>query len=397
MTPKTLKAWQFVHTWSSLVCMVFLLVLCVTGLPLIFGGEIYSALGAAEAPPQASAHVPAHAPFLAVDTHLAAVRALYPGHEITSVTLWREKPFAQVFLRHAREVPEAPQEKEAIFDRCTGERLGQDGQATPPSPGQRFGLAVMHVMVRLHLDAYAGIAGMLFYAFMTLLFILSTISGVVLYGPFMRKLDFGTVRRERSRRLKWLDVHNLLGIVTLVWVLMIAVTGIFIDIAPPLDALWKRDYIEPVQQKYADELPLGPDWPVSLQAAIDAAQQRLPDFRVTYISLPGAFTPVHFKLTGHGTTPFSKNMENQMLVDARTGEVTDIIEIPWYIRMLQWAFPHFGGYAGMPMKILWAILDVLAIIILASGLYLWLARRKSGTAPASPACSNAPAEAIAKS
>jgi uncharacterized iron-regulated membrane protein len=207
----------------------------------------------------------------------------------------------------------------------------------------------------------------------------------------MRKLDFGTVRRERSRRLKWLDVHNLLGIITLVWVLMIAITGIFIDIAPPLDALWKRNHIEPVQQKYAHESPLGPDWPVSLQTAIDAAQQKLPDFRVTYISFPGELTPVHFKLSGYGTTHFSKNMGNQMLVDARTGEVTDIIEIPWYMQMLQWAFLHFGGYAGMPMKILWAILDVLAIIILASGLYLWLARRK--TRPAREMAAEAEARA----
>ena len=41
----------------------------------------------------------------------------------------------------------------------------------------------------------------------------------------MRKLDFGTVRRERSSRLKWLDLHNLLGVVTLVWALVVGLTG----------------------------------------------------------------------------------------------------------------------------------------------------------------------------
>lgn len=35
---------------------------------------------------------------------------------------------------------------------------------------------------------------------------------------------------------------------------------------------------------------------------------------------------------------------------------------------------HFGNYGGMPLKILWALLDLLAILVLASGLYLWLER-----------------------
>ena len=45
MTRRSLKAWYFVHKWTSLVCMVFLLLLCVTGLPLIFHHEIDHALG----------------------------------------------------------------------------------------------------------------------------------------------------------------------------------------------------------------------------------------------------------------------------------------------------------------------------------------------------------------
>ena len=38
---------------------------------------------------------------------------------------------------------------------------------------------------------------------------------------------------------------------------------------------------------------------------------------------------------------------------------------------------HFGDYAGLPLKILWALLDVVAIVVLVSGLYLWLGRRRA--------------------
>ena len=36
---------------------------------------------------------------------------------------------------------------------------------------------------------------------------------------------------------------------------------------------------------------------------------------------------------------------------------------------------HFGDYGGLPLKIIWALFDVAAIVILGSGLYLWLVRR----------------------
>ena len=46
MTARTLKGWYRVHKWTSLVCTEFLLMLCLTGLPLIFHEEIDAATGA---------------------------------------------------------------------------------------------------------------------------------------------------------------------------------------------------------------------------------------------------------------------------------------------------------------------------------------------------------------
>ena len=37
---------------------------------------------------------------------------------------------------------------------------------------------------------------------------------------------------------------------------------------------------------------------------------------------------------------------------------------------------HFGDYGGLPLKVLWALLDIITIIVLGSGLYLWIARRR---------------------
>ena len=42
---RTVRIWSVVHTWSSLISTLFLLLLCVTGLPLIFHHEIDELLG----------------------------------------------------------------------------------------------------------------------------------------------------------------------------------------------------------------------------------------------------------------------------------------------------------------------------------------------------------------
>jgi uncharacterized iron-regulated membrane protein len=60
-----------------------------------------------------------------------------------------------------------------------------------------------------------------------------------------------------------------------------------------------------------------------------------------------------------------------------------MIPQPWYVQALHLSQPlHFGDYGGMPMKILWALLDLLTIVVLGSGLYLWLRKPGSSTASA---------------
>ncbi|MOA48772.1 hypothetical protein D3C78_1715640 [compost metagenome] len=52
--------------------------------------------------------------------------------------------------------------------------------------------------------------------------------------------------------------------------------------------------------------------------------------------------------------------------------------MPLYAKILFISQPlHFGDYGGLPLKIVWALLDVVSIVVLGSGLYLWLGRRKA--------------------
>src|SRR5262245_27714673 len=47
MQSRTIRRWSRVRTWSSLICTLFLLMLALTGLPLIFHHELEQLLGEA--------------------------------------------------------------------------------------------------------------------------------------------------------------------------------------------------------------------------------------------------------------------------------------------------------------------------------------------------------------
>ena len=55
----------------------------------------------------------------------------------------------------------------------------------------------------------------------------------------MRRLKFATVRQDKSTRLRWLDLHNLIGVVTLTWALVVGVTGVISASADLIIAAWR--------------------------------------------------------------------------------------------------------------------------------------------------------------
>ena len=92
---------------------------------------------------------------------------------------------------------------------------------------------------------------------MGLLLLVAIVSGVVLYAPFMRKLAFRHgAPRAASARPKWLDLHNLLGIVTLVWAFVVGATGVINTWAEPDDqVLAVHDEVSTMLAPYKGQPP----------------------------------------------------------------------------------------------------------------------------------------------
>lgn len=362
MTAHTLRIWFLVHKWTSLIATVFLLLLCLTGLPLIFHEEIEHYF---EPHPELRP-LTADAPRIDYDKVMAGALVARPGEVVRFVGFDPEGPLGAVYTATSL-MPPPDEGHTQAFDTRTGDLFPSE----PPDNG------FMNLMLRLHTDLFMGLPGYLFLGFMGLLLVASLVSGVMVYTPFMRKLDFATVRSGRSSRLKWLDLHNVLGIVTLAWVLVVGVTGVINTLALPIFGLWQSDQLAEMTSPYKDAPPL--EQLGSLQKALETARKAAPDMEPSFIAFPGTqfSSQHHYAVFMRGTTPLTARLLKPALVDASTGELTDMREMPLYVKTLLVSQPlHFGDYGGLPLKIIWALLDLISIIVLGSGLYLWLLRRK---------------------
>ncbi|WP_248795285.1 PepSY-associated TM helix domain-containing protein [Pseudomonas sp. MWU13-2105] len=362
MKSQTIRRWSLVHTWTSLICTLFLLMLALTGLPLIFHHEIDHLLGdAAELPA-----LPADSPRLDLQQLVRAAAAHRPG-EVMQYFGWDEDEPNGVTTIMAQTAGTEPNASHTFM------LDARSGQAVE-LPSANSGL--MMVMLRLHVDIFAGLPGKLLLAFMGVLFVLAIISGVVLYLPFMRRLRFASVRRHKSTRLRWLDLHNLIGIVTLTWCLVVGITGVISACADLLIAAWRTDSLGAMVAPYRNAPPLTELAPATrlLEIAADAAPGMSPDF----IAFPGTrfSSEHHYAVFMKGSSHLTSHLLTPVLIDAATLQVTAIGQRPWYMDAMGLSQPlHFGNYGGRPMKVLWAVLDGLTIIVLGSGVYLWWIRR----------------------
>ncbi|KAA0989067.1 PepSY-associated TM helix domain-containing protein [Dyadobacter aurulentus] len=362
---RKIQTWFQIHKWTSLICTAFLLMLCLTGLPLIFHEEIEEL----EGKPHLAKEVPAGTPLAGLDKMSENALAKYPEKVIRYIYWDEHEPNTTAFSL-SDSIDAAPDNyTTVIMDDHTAEVL--------ETPNYQEGF--MYIMLQMHIDMFMGIGGKLFLGLMGLLFIAAIVSGIMLYGPIMKRFDFGMVRTERSTRLKWLDLHNLLGVVTIVWGVVVGFTGVINTASEIVLGLWQMGQLSEMTAPYKTAGPLTGKLS-SLDQAIVLTKQAAPDMEPSLIAYPGTpFTSKHhYAVFVKGNTPLTKRIIKPALIDAKKGELTDMRDMPWYVNALFISQPlHFGDYGGLPMKIIWALFDIATIVILGSGLYLWFARNKA--------------------
>jgi uncharacterized iron-regulated membrane protein len=360
-----LRANLWLHRWCSLLATLPFLILCLTGTVLIFHKEIDVALGVV--PTAQSLDGAAHRPLAeSVNAALAA----YPGERVAMLGIDAQH-YPGVLL--VGMTAEGTHELEHMKNRFT------ELATASLRSGRGDGITLTGFLLELHGQWFMGVVGELLGALIALLVVLSLVSGLVVYAPFVKKVAFGALRRGKSPRLRQLDLHNFIGAIVLGWALVVSATGFLLGFGTLVTGVWSQGALAQIQLHYggAPVDPLRP--PVNADQAYQAALAAMPQgWTVSSIIFPGTAysTDRHYTVLANGSG-LDEKLFRVALVDGADGRVVAVLVPPWYMKAILVSQPlHFGDYGGLPLKMLWTLCTWLTLFITANGAWLWWDRRR---------------------
>ncbi|MCW2239775.1 PepSY-associated TM helix domain-containing protein [Azospirillum canadense] len=367
MTPASLRGWRLVHRWTSLICSVNLLILCVTGLILVFHHEIQHLMGEEldTTRTEGQAHLPLQS---LVDIARKTDPALVP--KLFSVD--PDDAGGNYIYLGAPGLRDFEDGRWVVLNTQTGAN-----QVLKPPEETLTGF-----LLKLHVDLFTGFPGQMFVGVMGILFVVSTVSGLVVYGPFMKKLAFGLLRFGRGPRIANIDLHNLFGVATLTWAFVVGLTGAILSFSPLIVSYWQNTELVAMAARHTEPMS---GTPISIDQAAQAGQAAFPGKDLAFIAYPGNnySSDRHFSVMVRGHTELTKRLLSVALVDAETGTVVETADTPWYMTVLLLSGPfHFGDYGGLPLQILWALFTIVTGVVTVTGFIAWVKRPRSRTAGA---------------
>jgi len=165
----------------------------------------------------------------------------------------------------------------------------------------------------------------------------------------------------------------------LVWLFVVSLTGVINTLSIPIFGQWQATELTEMTAPYLDEEPVSGYG--SVDAVLETIDDNAAEKALSFLAFPGNdfASPGHYVAFMQGTTALSSKLLTPLLIDAGSAAFVESRNLPWYVQTLLLSQPlHFGDYGGMPMKLLWALLDILAIVVLGSGVYLWMKTRNVG-------------------
>jgi|GEM_PF-301126 len=370
-----MKYWYKIHRWVSLICAIFFLLLCITGLPLLFKNEIHDWNLLKKN--SVSTPTPYDVLWESAGKGKLAVESNYPEKSIKSISSQAEmgELLFRVQNKNSHEIVASRLSmggEQIAYNVKTGTLHGMNMEHVKYPFISKF----MHWMHILHMRMGLGTGGMIFLAFMCFLSMVSIISGIFIYQPFMKNISFGTLRRNNKRML-WMDWHKFTGIVAGVWATILCFSGLMIVVF----SLSYGAYISDSKAEAEKNLPIihQSSTSISIQQAITFINKSFPNQVILSIDLPEKITEkTHY--TFYVTQKKDKPTEylGQLVFlpsSIQNQESFFTKSLPWYFPFVSFALDlHIHNHETLFLKIVWAIFVLVTIIMIISGIYAWVFR-----------------------
>jgi uncharacterized iron-regulated membrane protein len=271
--------------------------------------------------------------------------------------------------------------RQVLADPYTGALIGD----------REYTKTLAYYLRHLHVRGFQARYGRQFVGFFGLALLVSSITGLAIYGNFMRSMRFGTIRWGQGLRVVSADWHKVVGISALAFNLVIAVTGAWLG--------WSAEAL-----RLAGTQPDGSLLPMLARAgrivtpSDDAAIRVDVDtvLAVARRARPG-FEPRSLNMTRDGRrqvvmfgaprSDLYAASTNKVLVDKQTLAVTaafDISEAGAGSKLYYLMEPlHFGTFGGTALKIAYGVFGITAGVLSITGFLVYWKRREGKDSPPS--------------
>lgn len=379
------------HRWTSLVVGGLLAVLMASGVPLLYGAETFRARNPEMYQPTHSATP------LTAQQALEVVREAHPDFTAGNV-ISDHGIYVVADQRLNRTYGVDPGSGEITgsgyyYGGFQGfvENLHAFGLSSPRYPGYVPFMAT--TIPTLGIDQLEGkTLGDSLIGILGVAMVLLALSGLYLWWPGLRRLSSGfRVRTGKSRYITHRELHKVVGILALPFLLMWGVTGAaakFPMVQQGLLAVTGGDagQVKTLNWAFAS-VPTDGAEEIGLDAAAKAALTEV-DGRISNHTLPDPSDPASaylFEISEPDWDPYDGTMlagNDWVYVDKYDPTHTKVVwnghDAPLQNRVYEeLVYPsHFGWYMNGWVRLLWAVFGLAPLLLLTTGLVSWTVRHR---------------------
>ncbi|WP_282160049.1 PepSY-associated TM helix domain-containing protein [Ulvibacterium marinum] len=351
-----------IHSWVGLYAGVVIAFLSLTGAAALFRMEIDEALNP-------SLYVAEkESTKMALNDIAAAVTKAHPDKELFEVYIPTEATGTYNLRLMAKSAPRIfPVFWEVFVNPYTGEILGE----------RNYYKTFNYYLRNIHVRFYEAFWGRQIVGLAGLALLISTITGFLIYGRFMKKQSLGQIR-SKNLRMRQADLHKFIGVLALAFNLMIAITGTWLGLQ---NQLQKAFSIERPNMYKRIEKPLTPKEDLAMTVNFDQALKKSSSIFPQLIpktvrpSRDGART---IEIVGDVPGQAYERVSNKLVLDK--GDLSTLLKynisednFGGKLFFVQESF-HFGDFAGIWLKVLYAFLALTSGFLALSGFIIYLKR-----------------------
>jgi len=371
MKKETLSALTNAHAWVGLVISTALFIIFLAGSFSLFRDNI------------AQWELDPHLPLNTVDVNVTAdevIKRVVTEYQLEETHFFRirfpsdGKPYYQVsFEDHDESGKEVY--RGLIVSAQTGEIVAND-----------YNFILADFLYRLHVDLKIPTAGKYIVGIVTLFFFVALISGVLIHWRKIVK-NFYLYRKEKAKD-KYLDGHNLIGVMGLPFHIMYAITGLIFNLVIVYQiayalvlyggdqgALLKdAGYDQPHINEVGKHVEMTGFDELYLQARKTLGEEELKYLAVEHFGDESA-------MVSFGASDSSAfGVRKEVIYRVSTGEQLYLTldnhdnAVRSGLRFLQSL--HFGDFAGYGLRIVFFILGIGTCYIILTGNLMWIAKRE---------------------